>query len=50
LENDYDTLQNAHKLLDERYTVTARLLETSRVQGRDFILQVETLESNLAEK
>ncbi|KAJ7236994.1 hypothetical protein C8J57DRAFT_1247494 [Mycena rebaudengoi] len=23
LENDYDTLQNAHKLLDERYTVTA---------------------------
>ncbi|KAJ7273864.1 hypothetical protein C8J57DRAFT_1224777 [Mycena rebaudengoi] len=50
LENDHDTLQNAHKLLDERYTVTARLLETSRVQGRDFILQVETLESNLAEK
>ncbi|KAJ7254163.1 hypothetical protein C8J57DRAFT_1236892 [Mycena rebaudengoi] len=50
LENDYDTLQNAHKLLDERYTVTARLLETSRVQGCDFILQVETLESNLAEK
>ncbi|KAJ7223782.1 hypothetical protein C8J57DRAFT_1253347 [Mycena rebaudengoi] len=50
LENDYDTLQNTHKLLDERYTVTARLLETSRVQGRDFILQVETLESNLAEK
>ncbi|KAJ7247223.1 hypothetical protein C8J57DRAFT_1240938 [Mycena rebaudengoi] len=50
LENEYETLQDSHALLDEKFIATNRMLDTSRLHGRDLILQVERLESNLAEK
>jgi hypothetical protein len=33
LEIDYETLQNTHTLLDEKFTETNQILDTSRVHG-----------------